>query len=670
MYVILLKSYLIEQTELLLQKLKPFFPPLEHLQSLNLRAALFRCLDQVKRTGLLGRETVLRKTMLDECKGERLEEILAVFSTAVMKKVVQERNDGNHMAISERLAIESSSYTGERPNLSTLVMTYRFSLSNTLSAKKKSSARYNDFANLLNLRERQIIRRHEQLKVSIEDEPMNTISGHEARNLQDVVERNWIGSSEWLETVLHSDSRSQKEGLLSAPFDNVWKHVEDGVIGDLEYQERKGLLEQLDSRVRQQSHRLAEWQSFERTLAGDGQKTRSKGEATDLKKRARGIDLGFSAHETLQLICSPLKVTEKKYTSLGEYTKLIENMQAELAHIGQPRQLGSKSNGVIRSFEDEGNAALPISEHGSDAPPSPHQEHRSETNSDTDGASRRSETYVKSVSQTPPSEHIADVDEALSPIESGNTAANHDNERFSGSVDYPSTARQISINSDMPPPSPPSRTASPLASEILASVLTTSPSPTKPRHVLSLAERTRLSMSRASLAKASYQSEDSDDDLPELISNPLPQKLKRTSRSVGGQRGEAVEPISNEAKSVQEDLVARTRLSMSNFAAVQKNAQMDRRRSIKVAARNKRSSYLPKQLEPAVEDQDLVLDGLDKKKLIEGEVDVDYDVVFKSRPRIKTSPERSPQRSPAKAWGEMGGRGDARGSSSPTSEGY
>jgi hypothetical protein len=124
-------------------------------------------------------------------------------------------------------------------------------------------------------------------------------------------------------------------------------------------------------------------------------------------------------------------------------------------------------------------------------------------------------------------------------------------------------------------------------------------------------------MSRASLAKASYQSEDSDDNLPELVSNPLPQKLKRSSKSITGLHSEAVEPTStNEAQNIQEDLIARTRLSMSNFAAVQKNAQIDRRRSIKAAARNKResrSSYFPKPLEPAVEDEDLVLDGLDKR---------------------------------------------------------
>lgn len=619
---------------------------------------------------------MLRKTMLDECKGERLEEVLAVFSTAVLKKVIQERNDGNHTAITERLAMENFSYTGERTNLSTLIMAHKSSLGRTLAAKKDSRARYNDFSDLLNLRERQTIRRYEQLKVSAEGEPMNTISDHEVQNIRDRVEKNWAGSNEWLETILHGDNWSQKEGLLSTSFDSIWKHVEDGSIGDVEYQERKGLLEQLDSRIRYQSHRLAKWQSFERTLANDGHKMSGERGTTELKKKMRGIDLGFSAHETLQLIRSPLKTQgDPKRASLGEYARLIESMQNELASVGKSRQRGIKTNRTDEAITDDSKGAPLLPAGPLEAPSSPEQEHCSASNSDTDGVSPRSENFAtKSVSQTPPSEHVADGDEELSPTELVNTAADDDNEEFDGPANLPSTTRHTSLHSDMPPPSPPSRTASPLASEILASVLTTSPSPTKPRHVLSLAERTRLSMSRASLAKASYRSEDSDDNLPELVSNPLPQKLKRASRSITGQRSEAVELTSTDkAKTVQEDLIARTRLSMSNFAEVQKNAQIDRRRSIKAAARNKResrSSYFPKPLEPAVEDEDLVLDGLDKKKLIEGEVEVDYDVVFKSRPRIKTSPERSPQRSPVKAWEEMGGRSDMGGSSSPMSEGY
>ena len=35
----------------------------------------------------------MRKTMLDDCKGSKFEEVLAIFSTAVLKKVILEKND-------------------------------------------------------------------------------------------------------------------------------------------------------------------------------------------------------------------------------------------------------------------------------------------------------------------------------------------------------------------------------------------------------------------------------------------------------------------------------------------------------------------------------------------------------------------------------------------------
>ena len=50
--------------------------------------------------------------------------------------------------------------------------------------------------------------------------------------------------------------------------------------------------------------------------------------------------------------------------------------------------------------------------------------------------------------------------------------------------------------------------------------------------------------------------------------------------------------------------------------------------------------------------------GVDREALIEEEVD--YEAVFMSRPKVKTSPTSSP----GKAWREMGGRGE-EGSLSP-----
>lgn len=66
-----------------------------------------------------------------------------------------------------------------------------------------------------------------------------------------------------------------------------------------------------------------------------------------------------------------------------------------------------------------------------------------------------------------------------------------------------------------PSPLPPTRTPSPqrpqkatesdLAEDILNSMSAASPSPKKPRHTLSLAERTRLSMARTSFSHNSYE---------------------------------------------------------------------------------------------------------------------------------------------------------------------
>jgi len=117
--------------------------------------------------------------------------------------------------------------------------------------------------------------------------------------------------------------------------------------------------------------------------------------------------------------------------------------------------------------------------------------------------------------------------------------------------------------------------------------------------------------------------------------------------------------IKHENTNKYEDLISRTRLSLANMDTVAKNAQIERRRSIKLAEKRKRSSYMPKPLETPGEETENMLERL---KLIEGEVEPDYDSVFKSRPKIKTSPEMSL----VTAWGDMGGlREEEFGSSSP-----
>ncbi|KFY44462.1 hypothetical protein V494_01462, partial [Pseudogymnoascus sp. VKM F-4513 (FW-928)] len=316
------------------EKLQPFFPPLEPLQSLNLRTALFRCLDQAKKNGTLGRDAVLRKTMLDECKGERLEEVLSVFSTAVLKRAVRENQEGPE-AVALRLAMENLSYTGDRASLSALVLAHKANLRKKIEQKRRAKEIYSDFSGLLELKDRQITRRKEQLKVAIEEDETEHISKAETYEVQQRARKNWYGSNDWLESILQSDRQTQNDTLLSEPYDQVWKYVEKGRIGEIEDGQRKGLLQQLDARVKEQKDRYETWQNFEKSIKARKSDSR-KESATVSTKPAKDLSISFEAHESLQLPSNPLQST-KSWEPLGGQAELLANLQRELAEVGKPK---------------------------------------------------------------------------------------------------------------------------------------------------------------------------------------------------------------------------------------------------------------------------------------------------------------------------------------------
>ncbi|KAL2443752.1 hypothetical protein ABEF95_011646 [Exophiala dermatitidis] len=81
-------------------KLAAYFPPTTPSHSLNLRAALYKWLTELKKDGSLPRETVLRKTMLDECKGEKFDELMARFAMFVVRRSLTNAASGKDGVVS------------------------------------------------------------------------------------------------------------------------------------------------------------------------------------------------------------------------------------------------------------------------------------------------------------------------------------------------------------------------------------------------------------------------------------------------------------------------------------------------------------------------------------------------------------------------------------------
>lgn len=699
-------------------KLQPFFPPLEQTQSVNLRAALLRCLEQAKKNGVLGRDTVLRKTMLDECKGERLEEVLAVFSSAVLKKVATEEqlNSRAHPAVAQALALENRGYTGERTDLSSLIIAYKVSLKNKSDRKTASRAQYKHFAQLLDSREQGITRRRDRANAHVHQSKIPKLSETSKQEIRRAVRTNWTGNERWVEALLYGDTKSQNDGVLTAPFDRVWRRVRSDRLDELE-DISGGLLEQLDNRVRAQQARLDKWQSFRKEMFSDvvdQLKENAKGRVGP----QRGIDLGFGAHEGLHLgRMSPRKLASAKKPQLTpDYRTLVDGLESELnksqsqvvptfARLRRPEQplkssIQSSSSekpaeetvSELSELEEElaktslplRNKPLETSSQGrevamdvdidlrpSQRAPRPRLPQPLKTMhafrpkslpteispTEPSKPTLRSESKASSPRRSPVQQS---KDVSRSPIRSSRLSPSPSPSRSharGGSPDMTQSPEEI-------PPSPTQQQAD----QILASMNAASPSPVKqqrPRHTLSLAERTRLSMARGSSVDLD------DDDEVALASPSRPRRRNTSSRSpTKGSTPATPTAIPEDAAAgdggatpraeKEDDIVARTRKSMANFEATQQRVRLEKERTARREARKKsmsnksgeiaRQAYFPPD---TVDEEDgaagggegdstAMLEELIAREAQMGTAGVDYDSVFRSRPRIKASPPSTP----------------------------
>ncbi|CAG8246175.1 unnamed protein product [Penicillium salamii] len=267
-------------------KLRPFFPPLEPLQSVNLRAALFRCLGELKKNGDLGREIVVRKTMLDDCKGEKFEELLAGFSTAVLRKLVA-------VSVDERLynpAMKLSNATIMTPtdyqNLLPLILAHQTSLSSAGERHARVRDVYDRFSQLLDDKKIDLAERAGKPPIDL------GVSHSDPHRLVHEVRTNWLGSQKWATAILEGGSETSSEAFLELPFREALVRAGDLSSGKTNTGLGHDLVLDLEARVLLQRSRLHKWHEYNRSFSGQGN---PNGTAADSKEPR----VTFRDHQTL-----------------------------------------------------------------------------------------------------------------------------------------------------------------------------------------------------------------------------------------------------------------------------------------------------------------------------------------------------------------------------------
>ncbi|KAI6869420.1 hypothetical protein KC323_g2746 [Hortaea werneckii] len=313
-------------------KLRPFYPPLEPLQSVNLRAALFRCLDTLKKNGVLGRETVLRKSMLDECQGEKFWELCLAFSALVLRKSVLEREqkeaDEFGIPIAERLGTASGLRRNEKDVLTPLAIAHRVSLSRGLGERETKKQAFARLYDVLVEKEAELARRKEKVQQTASGLADQVAS---VEGVEQSVKKGWHGNRELQKVLINGDTSAGADAVLTRPLHKLTATDKEQPQAD------RGLLENLAYSATRQQHRVRKWQSMHESFLAKRQPTSIP--ATIPEEGTKVGNLRFDKHHHLSIRDTPLPPPSspnrlpppsRQDSVVSRYDDILTSMREEL----------------------------------------------------------------------------------------------------------------------------------------------------------------------------------------------------------------------------------------------------------------------------------------------------------------------------------------------------
>jgi hypothetical protein len=326
---------------------------------LNLRAALYRALTELKKNGVLGKEIVLRKTMLDECKGEKFEEVISAFAMAVLRRTARAKNDARlELAFSDHLSGQ------QQAQLLPLIIALRSSLQQQLSQRHKFQGQAEVYAGLLAQHQASIKNRRALLSrlPMLEDRL-------KATGPEDIAD-SWVGDGRWAEILVSGPTRSE-DRFLKAPFEEGWEAVLDGKNINMGHQ--TDLLEDLNAKIAKQEIRLRKWKTFAASLQNRQAQTAKAPRVPTSSEEYSSALLHFDKHQSLQLCSKPIQARseEQPVPTAPIHETLLASMEAELAsldrrNLAKPSTFRGRQGNKRRTFieNEETTGERPEDLHG------------------------------------------------------------------------------------------------------------------------------------------------------------------------------------------------------------------------------------------------------------------------------------------------------------------
>ncbi|KAF1350792.1 HAUS augmin-like complex subunit 6 N-terminus-domain-containing protein [Delphinella strobiligena] len=346
---ILFRLFQILDPETTRDKLQPFFPPLEPLQSINLRAALFRCLNDLKKNGLLGREAVLRKTMLDECKGEKFEELLVTFSALILRRKIVASKRSHAIPIAQALGTTDSINSTDARAILPLTLAHRISLNTRLRHRAEKKALFETFHDAIKNEHYQVQQHHKDTKEA--QACLRTdLSLEMVKAIQREVQQNWAGPLEGTQLLIDGTSR---DDLLSTTtyVDAMETFRKTGSLPN--EPTSTNLLARLEETLKEQNHRLTLWNDYTQRLKMSNHLNghdEASSEPTPKVTKEASADSMFTAHKSIRMDQQPQESSNVGSPgSVMRYQDIVTAVKEDITKVSKSRRGQERKSNITQT---------------------------------------------------------------------------------------------------------------------------------------------------------------------------------------------------------------------------------------------------------------------------------------------------------------------------------
>ena len=224
--------------------------------------------------------------MLDDCRGEKFEELLAGFSTTVLRKLVAVSADEMLWNPTMKLSTATAMTPTDYQNLLPLILAHQASLGTAGERHARVQDVYDRFSQLLDDKKVDLT-----VRANKDPDELGDVQSHPEGLVHDL-QTNWLGSEKWATALLEGGSESSIDAFLELPFSKALARATDSTDGNISEGLKQDLVLDLEARILLQRSRLQKWHEYNKTLSGE----RSVNGSIVSPKETRTV---FRDHQTL-----------------------------------------------------------------------------------------------------------------------------------------------------------------------------------------------------------------------------------------------------------------------------------------------------------------------------------------------------------------------------------